>query len=447
MTLNSCLLMGALLPLAACSAATSTDSPGPPAIVIDGARIWDGTGSAPIEDGVVVLRGDRIEAVGARSAVSIPAGATLIDARGKTAIPGLINAHGHVGWTRRLVESNQNYTKEHIVEQLQQYARFGVTTVMSLGLDSTPMFEVRAAAQDAPRAAVLTAGKGFTGKGGYPGTLPQFAGVPYEVDNVEDVKARVQELADQKVDMVKIWVDDHFGRYPKIRPEIAKAIIEEGHRHNLKVVAHIFYLDDAKALVEAGIDGLVHSVRDKPVDDALIQMMKDKGTFLAATLTREMAMLAYAEPPEFLDDPFLTRLADPEDIKALKDPAWGTKVKTGPDYPKLKAPLSLAQSNFKKLFDAGVKVALGTDTGPPARFQGYFEHVEIAMMADLGLTPAQALQVATLNAAEVLGIGQETGSLEKGKRADVLLLDADPAENILNTRKIHRIWAAGREVN
>ena len=436
--------------LAACSGVgvDTAAPPGPPAIVIDGARIWDGTGSVPIDDGVLVVRGDRIEAVGPRAAVTIPAGSTTIDAKGKTLIPGLINAHGHIGYTKRLVESPANYTKESILAQLGQYARYGVTTVLSLGLDTAPMFEVRgpASANEPPRATVFTAGRGFTGKGGYPTTLPQFVDVPYQVDTVDEVKARIQELAGQKVDFVKIWVDSHFERYEPIRPELYKAIIDEAHQQNLRVVAHIFYHADAKGLVEAGIDGLVHSIRDRDVEDALVTMMKERGVFYAPTLTREMALLAYADAPEFLDDPFLTAQADPEDIKSLKDPAWGAKVKAGPDFPKLKAPLDMAQKNLKKLFDSGVKIALGTDTGPPARFQGYFEHVELDMMVKVGLTPEQALQTATKNAAEVLKIDQEFGTLQAGKRADLLLLDENPLESILNTRKISKVWVGGREV-
>jgi imidazolonepropionase-like amidohydrolase len=175
-------------------------------------------------------------------------------------------------------------------------------------------------------------------------------------------------------------------------------------------------------------------------------MMKEKGVFYAPTLTREMALLAYAEPPEFLDDPFLTARADPEDIKSLKDPAWGAKVKAGPDFPKLKPPLDMAQKNFKKIFDSGVKIVLGTDTGPPARFQGYFEHVELDMMVKLGVTPEQALLMATKNAAEAMKIDQDFGTLQAGKRADLLLLDENPLESILNTRKLNKVWIGGREV-
>jgi imidazolonepropionase-like amidohydrolase len=247
--------------------------------------------------------------------------------------------------------------------------------------------------------------------------------------------------------MVKIWVDDHWGHYKKIRPELYKAIIEEAHQQNLRVMAHMFYLADAKGLVEAGLDGMAHSVRDREVDDALIKLLKEKNTFAVATLTREESTFIYAKPPAFLDDPFFSRWADPEVIKTLKDPAWGKKVRADPDFSKYSGQLKMGQKNLKKLFDARVRLAFGTDTGPPARFQGYFEHRELELMVQAGLTPAQALQIATLGSAECLGVERDFGTLEKGKRADVLLLDADPLEDILNTRKISQVWIGGREVN
>jgi imidazolonepropionase-like amidohydrolase len=420
-----------------------------PAVVIDGAQIWDGTGTPAVQDAVLVIKGDRIEAVGPRGTVTVPQDARTIDAKGKTLIPGLINMHGHVGMTKGLKQSKENYSKENILAQLKQYARYGVTTVMSLGTDFEAIFELRgpAKADESPRATVFTAGRGFTGKQGYPAVLPGNAGIPVEVDSVDEVKAHIQELARQKVDMVKIWVDDHWGHYKKIRPELYRAIIEEAHKQNLRVMAHLFYLVDAKGLVTAGLDGMAHSVRDREVDDALIKMLKEKRTFAVPTLTREESTFVYAEPPAFLDDPFFSRWADPEVITTLKDPAWGKKVKADPDFSKYPGQLKTGQKNLKKLFDAGVKIAFGTDTGPPARFQGYFEHRELELMVQAGLTPAQALRTATLNAAECLKIEQDYGSLEKGKRADLVLLDADPLEDILNTRRINQVWIGGREVN
>jgi imidazolonepropionase-like amidohydrolase len=192
---------------------------------------------------------------------------------------------------------------------------------------------------------------------------------------------------------------------------------------------------------------MAHSVRDREVDDALIKTLKEKNAFAVATLTREESTFIYAEPPAFLDDPFFAQRVDPEVIKALKDPAWGKKVKSDPDFKKYAGQLKMGQKNLKKLFDAGVKVAFGTDSGPPARFQGFFEHRELELMVQAGLTPAQALQTATLNAAQCLRVEKEFGTLEKGKRADLIVLDADPLENILNTRKINQVWIGGREVN
>jgi imidazolonepropionase-like amidohydrolase len=419
------------------------------AIVIDGATVWDGTGRAAIPDAVVVVRGERIEAVGPRGSVAAPAGATVVDGKGKTLIPGLINAHGHVGMTKGLVQDRANYGRENILAHLRQYGRYGVTTVMSLGTDFAEIFPLRGPAQrgEEPRATVLTAGRGFTGKSGYPAVLPGNAGLPREVDSVEEVRAAVAELAKQKVDMVKIWVDDHFGHYLKIRPELYEAIIKEAHGKGLRVMAHLYYLGDAKRLVRAGLDGMAHSVRDREVDAELIGLLKERGTFAVPTLTRELSTFVYATPPAWLDDPFFSRWLSPDVVARLKDPATARLLQADPDFAKYPGMLTMAQTNLKKLSDAGVKIAFGTDTGPPRRFQGFFEHLELELMVGAGLTPAQALAAATSSAAQSLGIAQETGTIAKGKRADLILLDASPLADIKNTRKIRQVWIGGRAVN
>jgi imidazolonepropionase-like amidohydrolase len=424
-------------------------APAMPVYVVDGATIWDGTGQPAINDGVVVVNGDRIEAIGPRDAVQIPAGVTVIPAKGKTLIPGLINAHGHVGMVKGLKSAPENYSEENVLTQLRTYARYGVTTVMSLGTDLDPMFKLRgpAKADEKPRATVFTAGRGFTGKAGYPAVLPGNAGVPREVNTVEEVKTNVEELAKQNVDMVKIWVDDHWGHYKKIRPELYRAIIAEAHQRGKRVMAHIFYLDDVRQLVDAGLDGIAHSVRDREVDAALIASLKKHKTFAVSTLVREESTFVYATPPAFLDDPFFNRWIDPDIIKQLKDPAWGARVKADPEFSKFEGQLKMAQKNLKTLWDAGIPIAFGSDSGPPARFQGFFEHRELELMVEAGLTAAQALQSATLNAAEALRISNDYGTLAKGKRADMILLDADPLADIRNTRKINKVWIGGREVD
>jgi len=439
-----CLL---LLSLAACSSG-DIEAPASISVVIDGARLWDGTGAPPVEDAILVIEGDRIGAVGPRSSVDAPESARVIDARGLTLIPGIINAHAHVGMVRGLVEHPDNYDLANIRSQLRQYARYGVTTVLSLGLDSGPMFEARgpAGAGEPPRATALIAGRGFTGAGGYPASLAHLAGIPREVDTVEEARTHVRELAAENVDVVKIWVDDHFGRYEKIRPELYTAIIEEAHAAGLQVMAHVFYLEDAKGLVSAGVDGLAHNVRDREVDDAFIGMLLGSDTFVLATLTREESTAIYAEPPAFLDDPLLTRWAEPEVVRALKDPAYGAGVREHVDYQRHRDQFEMARINLKTLLDAGVRIGFGTDSGPPARFQGYFEHRELELMVGLGMTPAETLRIATLGSAESLGVDDEFGSLEAGKRADFVLLGGNPLEDIRNTREIRSVWIGGREV-
>ncbi|MEW5974407.1 MAG: amidohydrolase family protein [Acidobacteriota bacterium] len=425
-----------------------TERPTETVTVIDGAQVWDGTGLPPTQDAVLVMRGSRIEAVGPRGALRIPENALVIDAQGRTAIPGLINSHGHVGMTKGLRQGKENYTRQNILDQLRQYARYGVTTVMSLGTDFEPIFEVRGAARlDEPaRARVYTAGRGFAGKQAFPAVLPGNAGLAREVGTAAEVSKHVEELADQKVDAVKVWVDDHWGHYSKIPLDLCEAIIKESHARNLTVMAHVFYLEDARKLVQAGLDGMAHSVRDKAVDEAFIKLVLERGVFVVPTLTREESTYLYAKPPAFLDDPFFGKWVNPEIIAELKDPAWGRKVSSDPEFHRYPGQLKTAQKNLKKVFDAGVKIAFGTDSGPPARFQGYFEHRELELMVQAGLTPSQALQTATGNAAACLKL-KEVGRLEAGKQADIVLLDGDPLEDIVQTRQISRVWVAGREVD
>jgi imidazolonepropionase-like amidohydrolase len=293
---------------------------------------------------------------------------------------------------------------------------------------------------------LYTARRGFTGKAGYPTTAPGMKGVPYEVSTVAEVEKDVAELAAKKVDIVKIWVDDHLGKEVKIPMDLSKAIIANATKHNLKVAAHIFYLDDAKQLVAAGLHGLVHSVRDKPVDKELLDSMKQKGAWLgAATLTRELSTFAFARPHPMLNDPLFAKAVSPAVLTTLRSPEFQKRAQGEPDTAHGADWLAMAQKNLKTMVDAGVKVAFGTDTGPPRRIQGYFEHLEMELMADAGLKPMQILTMATKNSAEFLG-AKDLGTIETGKWADLVVLAKNPVENIKNIRSIDSVWIAGNKV-
>lgn len=415
-------------------------------IVLQNFTLIDGTGKPPLANAAMVITDGRIRYVGAKANLKAPQGAETRDLNGKFVMPGIINLHGHLGNVKGLVQDPKNFTDENLRANLDTYAKYGVTSVISMGSDQDIVLQVRAA-QRAGRpktTRIFTAFKGFTGKGGYPTSAPGMKGVPFEVETSEQVKKDVAFLADKKVDLVKIWVDDHFGRERKIPLDLSKAIIDAAHAHNLKVGAHIFYLEDAQNLVDRGLNALLHSVRDKDVDDHFINTMKQRGAWMAAaTLTREMSSFAYAKPPDWLDDPFFSRSVTPDVIKTLKAPGQ----KAVPSDPRFSTALDVAKRNLKRLVDSGVKYGFGTDTGPPGRFPGYFEHVEMQLMAEAGLTPAQILQAATKNAAEFLGETKNLGTLEVGKWADLLVLGRNPLDNIRNTRSIEVVMIAGQKVN
>jgi imidazolonepropionase-like amidohydrolase len=407
----------------------------------------DGSGRPPVTDAALVITDGRITWAGPAAEIkSRPAG-QIVDLPGKYVMPGIINLHGHLGNTVDLTQDPKNFTRDNVSQNLKTYASYGVTSVVSLGSDQPLIFQMRQE-QRAGRPAttrIFTAGRGFTGVGGYPTTAPGMKGVPFEVSSVAEVQKDVAQLADQKVDVVKMWVDDHLGREKKIPLELCKAIIENAHKHQIRAAAHVFYLDDAKALVGYGLNELAHSVRDKPVDDELIASMKKHGAFQTATLTREASLFAFARPNPALDDAFFTRSLSPYVLKTLRSQAYQAKIREDHDFDKYPGFLSMAQKNLKKLSDAGVKISFGTDTGPPARFQGYFEHWEMQLMVEAGLTPMQVITSASKNAAEFLG-AKDLGTLERGKWADLLVLAKNPLEDIRNTRSLEAVYIAGNKV-
>jgi imidazolonepropionase-like amidohydrolase len=266
------------------------------------------------------------------------------------------------------------------------------------------------------------------------------------VSSAGEVEPAMTAQARKKVDIIKFWMDDELGRFPKMPYPIAKAIIDGAHRRQLRVTAHIFYLRDAQQLADYGVDSLAHSVRDKPVDQALIESMKKHGVWqMAATLSREASMFVYAGAPAFLADPFFARSVPPEVIRTLQSGEYRNTISSGPHFKEYPGFLETAKKNLKALADAGVKYGFGTDTGPPARFPGYFEHWEMELMVEAGLTPTQVLTAATRNAAEFLG-AKDLGTLERSKWADLIVLDRNPLDDMKNTRTISAIYIAGNRV-
>jgi imidazolonepropionase-like amidohydrolase len=386
-----------------------------------GARVIDGTGRPAIENATLLIRGDRLEAVGAK--VKIPADAERIDARGKTIIPGLINAHGHV----------------NDAAQLGVYLRDGITTVLSLG--GAHEFALRDQAAKAPA--------GHAPRLYVAGLIEDSTEIPgaVAVRTPEEARTTVDELIQHKPDIVKVRVDDFLGARAKMSPEVYTAVIEEAHKNGYRAAAHVVFLDDAKGLLRAGVDYIAHSVRDRAVDDEFIDLMKKRHVCYSPTLTREFAVFGYSETPVFFTDPFFLKEAAPAEIAKVNDPQRQESIRKDASAAWYKEHMPIAMRNLERLSAAGITIAMGTDSGGgPGRFQGYFEHLELEYETKAGLTPMQALVSATSGAARAVNISEQVGTLEKGKWADFLVLTANPLDDIRNTRKIDSVWIGGVRV-
>jgi len=407
--------------------------------------LMDGTVRAAVNDSAMIVDNGRIAWVGAVAKLTAPSGAEVVDLHGKYIMPGMIGLHVHLGITEGLTQDAKFFTPENVEKNLKTYASYGVTSVLSMGTDKDSIFAIRDRQRAAGRPGetrIYTAGQGFVFKGGY-GGVP---GVNQGISTVAEVEPAVAAQAAKHVDIIKLWMDDHLGTQKKMPYEMSKAIIESAHKHHLRVAAHIFYLEDARHLVNDGVDGLAHSVRDKPVDQDLIENMKRRGTWqMAATLSREASMFTYAETSAFLTDSFFTCCVAPEVIDTLSSPEYQKKISSDPHFEHYPEYLKTAQENLKTLAGAGVHYGFGTDAGPPGRFPGYFEHWELELMVQAGLSPAQAIAAATRNAAQFLG-AKELGTLEKSKWADMIVLDRNPLEDIKNTRSIYAVYVAGNRV-
>jgi imidazolonepropionase-like amidohydrolase len=393
-----------------------------------GARVIDGTDRAPIDNATILVRDGKVAAVGPAAAVTIPAGARRVALAGTTVIPGLVNAHGHVGNTVGMEQGH--YSAGNVTRDLRTYAAYGITTVFSLGDDQAAGI----AARDAQRTPSLDRARLFV------------AGPVLAPKTVDDARRLVDDDAAMKVDIVKIRVDDNLGTTPKMAPEIYKAVIDQAHKKGLRVAVHLFYLEDAKAVLDAGADFIAHSVRDTAVDDQFVAMLKRRDICYCPTLMREVSTFVYESTPSWFADPLFLKHADMAAVEALKQPARQQAMAKSTSAQRYKAGLEVANRNLKTLSDAGVKIAMGTDTGPPARFQGYFELMELEMMAKAGLTPRQVLASATRDAARCMKLDAELGTLEPNRWADFVVLDADPLADISNVRKINAVYVAGNRL-
>jgi len=426
-----------------------TQSRSPNTVVLyEGARLIPGNGSQAIASAAMLVENGMITRIGAKGSVNAPRTASRVDLTGKTIMPALINAHGHPGFQRGLTYSAGNFTRETIMDDLNRALYFGVAAVQSQGIEKGEvMYEIRADQEsgNSGGARLRLAGRGIGAPNAGPGAAA-YAGIAYEVTTEAESRQAVQELAGKKVNLIKIWVDDRNGRAPRLASNLYRAIIQEGHKHGLKVNAHVFYHSDAVDLVDAGIDGLAHLVRDKEMDDGLVASIVRHNVYVMPNLSPEWN--TYQELPHWLreGDPLLALLQESASPPVLARMRNGYQNRNPDAVERTRAQYAILQRSLAKLARANAKIILGSDTGLEDHLFGMSEQHELESMANAGMSPMQVVVSATSRAAEYLKL-DKMGALAAGKEATFLVLDADPLDNITNTQRISRVYVRGVEVD
>lgn len=417
-------------------------------VLLKDVTLIDGNGGLPQEHVDLLIEADTIAQIGKNLDT---AGLKVINLAGKTIMPSLISSHVHVGTLKGTKTNGENYTRENILAQLKKYEDYGVGNILVMGTDRPMLFTsgLRDSSMKGllPGARLYSAGYGF----GVPNAAPP---VNFGMDQVyrpasaAQVISQMDSVAKLNPLVIKMWVDDFGGKFKKMDPAIYKAIIAAAHQHHIRAAAHAYYVADAKKLVADGIDIIGHSIRDGVIDDQLIKEMKAKKVVYIPTLSLDEFAYIYARKPDWIDNEFFKASLEPGVYDMITAEKYQNELKSSPMYAKNEAAFKMALINLKKLYDAGILVAMGTDSGAtPVRAQGFSEHLELELMVEAGLTPLQAIGVATKNSSLALGINNKYGTLERGKIADLIILSDNPAADIKNTRKIEAVYKAGKEVS
>jgi imidazolonepropionase-like amidohydrolase len=424
------------------------------AVVYEGARLIIGDANPPVENGAFVVQSGHIIAIGRRDAVKAPAGSRRVDLTGKTVMPTFNNIHIHIGYEGYVSWGVENHTAENVLDHLEREAFYGVGAAMTMGdqpIDFALQFQKDQLAAKFPPAARFFFAGGLAPPGGGPdalliqGTTPLHA--VFEVSTPEEAVAAVRKIAARNIDQIKFWVDNrdnNRGARKKMPPEVYSALIAEAHRHGIVVHAHATNLADQKGVVKAGVDVLVHTLVNEKLDDEFLALLKEKRPYWAP-------VMGLADRSELCDGsvPFIEQ-ALPEsviaDVRAGKTWLPSAPCSAAPNAQAAQREENL-KYNFPKYLAAGARIVLGTDAGVSAKYSyGFAEHHEIGMYVKLGMPPADAIMVSTSRPTEVLRL-KDTGTLAKGKRADFVVLNANPLEDIRNTRSIDSVYLYGAKLD
>ena len=413
-----------------------------------GGRVIVGDGRV-IDDGAVLVRGERIVRVGSAAEVTAPPGASVVDLTGRTLLPALVNTHAHLGWEGYRSWGSGNFTRENLVDHLHRHAYYGVGTIISTGSDRE---EIALEVRQAQRVGEVGGARYLVSPGvGTPGggPNPRFTNDAgwwglNGVSSPAEARAVVRAAAARGVRILKIWVDardERRGARVKLHPDIYAAALDEAQVRDIRVIAHATTLEDHKRLLEAGCRRFIHMPYDVAVDDEYLALAASRNAYIVPTIGMVTRREPYRRP--VYDDPFFQEQVPREVVAMLRDAAEGAAGGGSPRTAADEARARVIRDNFRRIRE---HVILGTDAGAVGDFFGYADHLELELFVRLGMTPAEAIVAATTRAARAFGL-IETGAVEAGRVADLLVLDANPLDDIRNTRQIAAVYLRGVEVD